>query len=63
LDEYTYKLESALHIPDQKILHDFAILRMSKMDSLPEDDHELLIVYNSTVSELVEFYNHYKFGK
>ena len=58
-----YKLSSSLHIPDNKILHDFAILRMSKMESLPLDDKELLDLYNSTVDSLIEFYNRYVFGK
>lgn len=58
-----FKLESQLRIPDSKILHDFAILRMSKMESLPENNHELLVLYNSLVSDLVEFYNDYTFGK
>ena len=58
-----YKLESSLRIPDSQILHDFAILRMSKMESLPEDNRELLALYNSLVSDLVEFFNDYSFGK
>lgn len=58
-----YKLSSSLHIPDDKILHDFAILRMSKMESLPSDNTELLKLYNSTVNDLIEFYNYYEFGK
>lgn len=57
------RLESQLHIKDSKILHDFAILRMSKMKSLPESNHELLSLYNSVVADLVEFYNEYSFGK
>lgn len=58
-----YKLSSSLHIPDNKILHDFAILRMSKMENVPSDNRELLNLYNSTVDDLIEFYNHYEFGK
>ncbi len=58
-----YKLSSSLHIPDNKILHDFAILRMSKMESLPSDNTELLKLYNSTANDLIEFYNYYEFGK
>lgn len=58
-----YKLSSDLHIPDDKILHDFAILRMSKMENLPSDNRELLRLYNSTVSDLIEFYNYYEFGE
>lgn len=63
MDANEYKLSSALHIPDNKILHDFAILRMSKMDTLPPDNRELLRLYHSTVADLVEFYNYYEFGK
>lgn len=58
-----YKLSSSLHIPDNIILHDFAILRMSNMDTLPSDNGELLKLYNSTVDSLIEFYNYYEFGK
>lgn len=58
-----YKLESSLRIPDSQMLHDFAILRMSKMESLPESNRELLALYNSLVSDLVEFFNDYSFGK
>ena len=58
-----FKLESQLQIPDSKILHDFALLRMSKMESLPESNHDLLVLYNSTVADSVDFYNHYEFGK
>lgn len=57
------KLQSQLGIPDSKILHDFAILRMSKMDSLPESNYGLLVLYNSIVADLVEFLNEYSFGE
>lgn len=57
------KLQSQLGIPDSKILHDFAILRMSKMDSLPDSNYELLTLYNSIVADLVEFLNEYSFGE
>ena len=58
-----YKLSSSLHIPDNRIIHDFAILRMSKMENLPSDNRALLKLYNSIVDDLIEFYNHYDFGE
>lgn len=63
MDDNNFKLESALRISDDKILHDLAILRMSKLNELPVDNLELLKTYNSIVSDLVELYNEYSFGK
>ena len=59
MSDNEFRLGSQLRIPDSKILHDFAILRMAKKESLPESNHELLFLYNDIVADLVEFYNDY----
>lgn len=51
-----YMQSFALNVPQEKILHDLALLLLQAR-GIPQDERELIVAYNDAVAGLIDEYN------
>lgn len=53
---WKYMQNFALNVPQEKILHDLALLLLQAR-GIPQDERELIVAYNDAVAGLIDAYN------
>lgn len=53
---WKYMQSFALNVPQEKILHDLALLLLQAR-GIPQDERELIVAYNDAVAGLIDAYN------